>query len=850
MSTVPRLSRSRPGCKLARAVPILALLLAGFAPAAQAQSQQVRWVHGPGEPTQCGAIPGYSTLHAALEGVDPLRPVTVYVSRNYQHQAPAGGDPRVVISDRHAAPGGQGQVRLLGGRTCVAGTIPEPAEGARTRLVSVQGGRILLVMDARSVLIEDMEFRGARGAPTGSHPALHVSGPASAPESTKVTLRRVIVADNVAAEAGAAIVTNATVDIEGAQFIDNRGGEGAALLALNAAVVMIRADPGSSAFATTRFENNVASGSAGAIQLRRSNVAEPRLILDGSGHPAAPAISFIGNTAAQKGGAIELDAGANLEIIGNVRFEANSALQGGAISVFLDAANAAAARLRIEPDAGGRSATFFDNEAGQQGGAIHCSTNDENARDRPAIALGPTWFRGNRAQFRGGAIHLDGCRLSSVAGPGTLTFTQNEVYGGYADTGPSPLPRGGGALFVTRAVATLGASGEFPTAFGNNRVRRVDAGWGHHCGTQFCVLRGLSGGAVMLFDGAGHFYNSHFADNVAPFGGAIAAVDATLTVDQAGSGCDDPQGCSRFFRNRANGAAYNGPDANAGRARRGYGAAIAVRNDRADPATGLHRTVRIQRTRFTDNGTGCTSGMSCALDPERLLRGRVIQANVPDGGQLIVRGNLFANNAQPDDVPNSAAQADDAEVSLYRRPPTAGEPRPVLLALNTFWKDAHCPGAPWLVDVRDSTGQAGRIDVAANLLLGCTGNRNFTAQAQTAFGVYACNIASAPAPGQAVVRGHNQQQPAAGTFFADAGAGDFRLRDNVFGASATDICGNEIAGQSIVNLLQSLGADLGGQPRPVRFGGGLVPEAGDWDVGAYERQPAPAQPLIFADGFE
>lgn len=815
----------------------------------QAQGLQQRWVYGPGDPTSCGAIPGFPNLHAALEWVDPDRPVAIHVSVRYQHNVPAGSDPRVRITDAHAAPGGQ--IRLLGGKACSpSGAIIDHSPGSRSWLAAVAGGRILLVNRASDVLIEDIEFRGSRGGAGTVHPALHILG--EGPATTRVHLRRVVVTNNASGNSGTVIIGGARVDIEGVRLTNNQSGNGSALQISDNAEVTITGLPSSPEFATTLIDNNTATISGGAILLSvPANAAiGPRLRLLGGDRADVPGVTFSRNAAGEKGGAIEVGGRSDLEVFGHVRFEDNSAVDGGAISINLDAASATAPRVRVVPADNGVRPVFASNVASRQGGAINCRLNDDTARNRAAIAVGPTLFRQNEAALRGGALHADGCRIDPVAGPGELEFLANRVTIGRADPAAEPEPRGGGALFVSRANATFGAGGAFVTVFEQNRVHRDDSFWGRHCGTQYCVLRGLSGGAVMLFDGGGFFYDTRFVGNVAPFGGAISAVDSSLTVDQSTTGCSQPQGCSRFFRNRANGAAYVETDASANRARRGYGAAIAVRNDRPVPGTNVHRTIRIERSRFVENGTGCTTGMSCALDPERLLRGRVIQANVPDGGQLIVRGNLFADNAQLDDVPTSSAQADDAEVSLYRRPPAVGEPRPVLLAVNTFWKGTHCPGAPWLVDVRDSTGQAGRIDVAANLLLGCTGNRNFTAQTQTAFGVYACNIASAPAPGHAVVQGHNQQQPAVDAFFADTAAGDFRLRDNVYGASATDICGTEVAGQSIVSLLQSLGTDLGGQPRPVRYGGGLVPEAGDWDVGAYERQSPSAQPLIFSDGFE
>lgn len=825
-----------------------ACLLSAGSGATAAQTAESRWVYGPGESTQCAGVPGFPTLHAALEGLDPTRHTIIHISRAYRHQVPAGPDPRVRISALHAAAGGT--VALSGGKTCSGAGIGDAFPGARSQLVSVNGGRILLVDRASRVTLEGLEFRGARAAPGAVHPALHILG--SNPESTHVTLRRVIVSDNIAGNNGVVIVGRARVEIEGALFIGNQGNFGAALLLHDGAEVSIAGLPSSPEFATTRFENNRASGSGGAIlaQFGSETNLGAKLWLQGGTSAQTPGILFSGNQASDKGGAIDLGRLSELEVSGHVRFEGNAAADGGAISIHLDAASATSPRVRIRPAGSTARPVFSANQALVNGGAIHCRPNDDTARNRAAIGLGPARFQQNEAVQRGGAVYVDGCRIDSLAGPGELEFSGNRVSIGRADPAAEPQPRGGGALFASRASVTLGTGGAFVTAFEQNRVERVNGYWGRPCATQFCVLRGLSGGAVMLVDGAGFFYDTRFVENLAPFGGAISALDSNLTVDQASSGCSQTAGCSQFRGNRASGAAYLDSDASAGRARRGYGAAIAVRNDRADPATGLHRTVRIERSRFTDHGSGCPAGMSCAQDPERLLRGRVIQANVPDPGQLIVRGNLFAHNAQPDDVPTSTAQADDAEVSLYRRPPGSGAARPVLLSLNTFWKEAHCPGAPHLVDVRDSTGQAGRIDVAANLLLGCFGDRNFTAPAQTSFGVYACNIASTPEPAQATIRGHNRQEPSAREFFVDASGGDFRLRDNVYGAVATDVCGNQIAGQSIVTLLQSLGTDLGGQPRPVRFGGGITPEAGDWDVGAYERQPPAAQPLIFANGFE
>lgn len=823
-------------------LPFAALLIAP----AWAQAAQLRWVHGPGESTQCGAVPGYSTLHAALQGLDPNQQSLILVSRNYQHQVPAGPDPRVRITAAHAAEGGG--VLVSGGKSCTAsGAITAAFPGARSSIAAVNGGRIVLVDRASWVEFEDIEFTGALGAVGAVHPALHILGDGS--NSTRVALRRVVVAGNTAGNNGAVIVGRARLDIEGARFIDNQGRDGAALLITSDSEVTIAGLPSSPEFATTRFENNQAMASGGAIQLRLdSGSIGPRLLLNGIGEGSAPGVLFVGNQAVAKGGAIELGRQADVEIIGNVRFQANSASEGGAISMNLDA-TVSSPRLRIVPDAMGLRPTFVGNQAGIHGGAIHCRPAEASARNLPAIATGPADFLDNRARLRGGALHLDGCRLSSIAGIGRLNFTGNEVWGGLADSGSDPQPRGGGALFVTRATATLGANGEFPSIFVLNRVLRFQGYWGHQCATQFCVLRGLSGGAVMIFDGAGHIHEGVFVGNSAPYGGAIAAVDASLTVDQAGSGCADPRGCSRFEGNRAIGAAYIESDASAGRARRGYGAAIAVRNDRADPVTGLHRNVRIQRSRFTGNGTGCTASMSCALDPERLLRGRVLQANVPDAGQLIVRGNLFAGNALADDAPTGSAQADDAEVSLYRRPPTSGSHRPVLLAANTFWKSDDCAGAPWLVDSRDSTGQAGRIDLAANLLLGCSGGRKVTAQAQTQFGVYACNISPTPPPAHALIEGHNQMHPATASFFADAASGDFRLSDGFYGSVATDVCGTNINGQSIVALLQSMATDLAGQPRPQAYGGGIAPLAGTWDVGAYER-PTLLIDGIFAAGFE
>lgn len=836
IETIPPSSRRRQF-----ALQLLALLLTTLPATAAAQENQDRWVYGPGDPVQCGNTAGFPTLHAALEGVNPGRPVTLLVSQSYQHRVPDGPDPRVRISGVHAASGGQ--VRLLGGMYCSPdGSIVPRAPGATSWITAVNGGRILVVDRASSVLIEGIEFRGTRG-PTGTvQPALHIVG--SGPDATRVLLRHAVIANNSVGNSGVVIVSDARLDIEGAAFLRNESLTGAALVATGSAQVSISGSPD---FVATLFERNASSTSGGAIQLRMDGSSVgPRLSLDG-GNGSAPGVRFLGNSAVERGGAIEVGVRADLEIRGQVRFEGNTAAEGGAIAVNIDAANAGATRLRIFPGGGAR-AHFSGNRASRQGGAIQCRPNDAAARNVAAIGLGPTVFIENESQWRGGALHVDGCRVDSLAGPGLLEFISNRVTGGVADPAVEPEPRGGGAVFVTRANASFGAGGAYRSSFERNRVNRVDGYWGRNCGTQYCVLRGLSGGAAMLFDGAGFFYDARFVENLAPFGGAISALDANLTVDQT-TACTEPRGCSQFLRNRANGAAYLQSEASTGRARRGYGAAVAVRNDRADPATGLHRSVRIQRSRFTDHGSGCTTGMSCALDPERLLRGRVIQANVPDAGQLIVRGNLFANNAQPDDLPTSSAQADDAEVSLYRRPASNGELRPVLLAANTFWKDSACPGAPWLVDVRDSTGQAGRIDVAANLLLGCWGDRNFTAQTQTQFGVYACNLASAPAPMQAVIRGHNQLHPANSAFFVDPAGGDFRLRDNAQGAAATDICGTTIAGQSIVSLLQSLESDLAGQPRPVRFGGGLSPEAGDWDVGAYERQPAAAAP-IFTNGFE
>ncbi len=816
------------------AASLVALALLAFSLPATAQQIQLRWVHGPTEPGNCGIIAGYANLHAAVASLNPAIPAIIYVAANYQHHVPAGANPTLLINQSRVA--SSDGLSIMGGVRCQGGEIQMLSATARSTLSAINGNSLILIENAPRVEIERIELRGVTSTPSVSSQALTILG--AGREQTTVVLSRLSVRDNQSSTHGPIFVRNAYLIIEGSHFFDNEGESGGAIYIARDAEVVVRESPGHGEFVPTRFENNSAVHSGGAIFMSRQGASNPGSRLTVIAHRPAnePGVVFIGNQAGGKGGAIEAGTQMSLDIIGSVLFENNQAQQGGAVAMYIDSATATSARLMVAQTPDGRRPQFIANRATIHGGAIHCSLNDAAARNRPAIDLGAAEFRHNEAVYRGGAIHSDACRIDSIPGTAPLHFTANRVTFGRAHGAADPEPRGGGALFLTRATVTLGADGDPRPLFGANRVERLTGFWGRECGTQYCILRGLAGGAVMLFDGAGHFYNATFADNAAPSGGAIAAVDASLTVDRAGSGCDQVQGCSLFLRNLASGAAYIQSEASAGRGRRGYGAAIAVRNDRADPTTGLHRNVRIQRTRFSDNGTSCPPGMNCAQDPERLLRGRVIQANVHDASLLIVRGNLFAGNTLPGDPATSTAQADDAEVSLYRRPPSSGAHRAALLAANTFWKTSACEGAPWLVDARDSTGQAGRIDVAANLLLGCSGGRIFTQQSQTSFGVYACNISPIGAPSHAVVQGHNQLQPVTAGFFVNAAAGDFRLSDGPLGNLATDVCGTTIAGESIVSLLQSLPTDLAGQPRPRPYGAGVIPQAGDWDVGAFERQ--------------
>lgn len=832
-----------------RGAALLALMLSGLLPPIDAQAE-IRWVRNiDNEPGSCQGLNGYSNIQLALIGLPPGEHHEIRISHRYVHREIANLGREVLIDGR--INNAQGSITLSGGWECAGITAGRPAgylsrTSQRSLIAAIGGeGPVLRVEFARRVILDRITVRGARRTRYPDDPLIFGAGMSVlglGHNLTQVDIRNSLFEDNRnwGQRGGALGVHVATVNLWGTSFIGNEAQYGGAIhVSPYRADLLIaeddrpgRSDGGGFVFSANRAFGAGANGGAIHFEDLVPTQSGSRLILGGDAPAGSPTLLFEDNSAHGRGGAVYAGAGTTLDVAGPLQFKANRADIGGAIALRVRGDNQEP-RLDVRQDELARlpRPRFEANTAGIEGGALSC---ESPARNRSAIELGSAEFVDNRAALRGGAIYALGCRLIADRPGADRLFHGNQVTVGKADPNKTRA-RGGGAVYLEWAGMRFGQQAGDRSLFRENRVPR-DTDWGGAtCNSNpACTVRALSGGAVMVWRNASaSFYNARFVSNVAPMGGAIAAVDAELIVDQSPAGCGTAQApCPEFRGNEAHGADYIDDSGSAGdRAAWGYGAAIAYEHE------GANHGVRIQRASFLRNASFCPAGHDCsAANP---LFGRVLHVQTNGNGNLNVRGNLFAGNR----VPNTAGHEASGSVMLHAN--RANTDAVANVAQNTLVEACGEVRAPLI----GSNGRA--LNLVGNLVLfeGCASRIH----GDTRLVVAACNLNSrwsnlgSRLDPNALVQS-NILLPAgfvADELFVAPAAGNYRLADTH--DLAIDVCGNELPQGSIAHLLQNLDRDLDGKPRPV-FDPAVDALHGPWDVGAFERQPVSSQ--LLSDGFE
>jgi len=271
--------------------------------------------------------------------------------------------------------------------------------GAPSTIDGQNLGRMMEIKSGATVALMDLTLRNANSSlatnNTQNGGALQISGGTLIVDS-------VTFSDNSTQSLGGAIYArdDAVLDIDNSFFTNNSAGRGAAIMSSgkvtvrnttfngnqgiegtldNGAVAYLSGSTNDSLFENVVFDQNVTTGSGGAIYFLGS-----KLRIDG--------LVATSNQSTTRGGGVIFVPGTNhakqVEIV-NALFKSNMAQDGGAISYSADSDT-----LDI------RHSSFVGNVAGGDGGALYQTGNN--------VDLTNVTFSGNQVTNNGGAIYLFG----------------------------------------------------------------------------------------------------------------------------------------------------------------------------------------------------------------------------------------------------------------------------------------------------------------------------------------------------------------------------------------------------------------------------------------------------------
>lgn len=291
---------------------------------------------------------------------------------------------------------------------------------------------------------------------------------------------------------GGGAIRGAPVDLEATNclFVGNGAEQGGAVLIEESSGNLGTAD-----FTDTTFTNNMANADGGAVFLSRMAATTTGGLFENNsagrlggavhqwveGSHAFDGVEFIGNTAANGGGALRLGNGLEATLT-SALFDGNSAENGGAVSTSVDTEIRSTAFLDNTATVDGgavsstgvvdiRDSTFTGNQAARNGGAISVVTD--------TMLLGSCTFELNSATFDGGAVYSDDGYVTVL----DSAFSTCEANAGAAiyarKTSSSTYPRVHSSSFFDNAGAEGAGGVEIVDSTGSEGLVVNTAFWGN-----------------------------------------------------------------------------------------------------------------------------------------------------------------------------------------------------------------------------------------------------------------------------------------------------------------------------------------------------------------------------------